>query len=60
VIFVRLLAALLIVALVLALIFLWKRDPRFLRWALRVFLAALGGIGALMVFYFVERLVLGP
>jgi hypothetical protein len=57
---VRLLAALLGVALVLALVFLWSRDPRYLRWARRVFLCALAGMLGLMVFYFVDRLVSGP
>jgi hypothetical protein len=60
VIVVRLLAALLIVALVLALVFLWKREPRYLKWAWWVFLTALAGMLALMAFYFVERLVFGP
>jgi nucleoside permease NupC len=60
VIIVRLLAALLGVALVLVLLFLWSRDRRYLRWAWRIFLCALAGILGLMVFYFVERLVSGP
>jgi hypothetical protein len=60
VIIVRLLAALLVVALVLALVFIWKRDPRYLKWAWRVFVTALVGMLGLMAFYFVERLFLGP
>ncbi len=59
-IIVRLLAALLVVAFVLALIFLWKRDVRYLKWAWRIFLIALVGALALMTFYFVERLFFGP
>ena len=59
-IMVRLLAALLVVALVLVLVFLWKREARYLTWAWRVFLFALAGIVGLMAFYFVERLVWGP
>ena len=59
-IIVRLLAALLVVAFVLALIFLWTRDVRYLKWAWRIFLVALVGALALMTFYFVERLLLGP
>ena len=53
----RLLAALVVVAFALVLMYLWKRDRRYLRWAWRTFLAALFGALALMVFYFVERLL---
>jgi hypothetical protein len=60
VIVVRLLAALLVIALALALVFLWTRNPRYLTWAWRTFLCALAGMLALMVFYFVERLLSGP
>jgi hypothetical protein len=60
VIIVRVLAALVIVAAVLAVAFLWNRDSRYLTWAWRVFIAALAGIVGLMVFYFVDRLVSGP
>ena len=52
----RLIAALLVIAFVLALIFLWTRDRRYLRWAWRVFLIALFSALALMIFYAVERL----
>ena len=56
---VRLVAALLIAALLLVLAFLWKRDRRYLTWAWRVFLVALFGMLGLMLFYFIERLVYG-
>jgi hypothetical protein len=55
----RALAVLVAVAFALVLMFLWKRDRRYLRWAWRVFLTALFGALALMVFYFVERLFSG-
>ena len=55
----RLIAALFVVALILALIFLWTKDRRYLRWAWRVFLAAVFGAFGLMIFYFVERLLFG-
>ena len=57
-IIVRVVAVLLIVSLALALAYLWTRDRRYLKWAWRLFLAALAGMLGLMVFYFVERIVM--
>lgn len=52
----RLLVALAAAALVLVLVYFWKRDPRYLTWAWRAFLAALFGALGLMLFYAVERI----
>lgn len=57
---VRIVAVLVGVALVLALVFLFTRDRRYLRWSWRVLLAALFSAFGLMVFYFIERVLLGP
>ena len=54
----RLLAALVAVAIVLALVFLVTKERRYLTWSWRIFVVALLGAAALMVFYFVERLFL--
>ena len=54
---VRAVAVLLVIAAALALLYLWKRDSRYLRWALRTFLLALGCSLGLMIFYFFERLL---
>lgn len=53
---VRLAAVLLVIAVALGVVYLWKRDRRYLRWAWRIFLLALGCALGLMIFYFVERL----
>ena len=57
---VRVVAVLLVVAALLALLFLWTRNRRYLQWAWRVFLLALFAMLGLMAFYFVERLVFPP
>jgi hypothetical protein len=57
---VRIVAVLLIIALVLVLVFLTTRNRRYLQWAWRVFLTALIAMLGLMLFYFVERLVFAP
>jgi len=54
---VRLAAVLLVIAAALGVAYLWKRDRRYLRWAWRTFLLALGCALGLMIFYFVERLL---
>jgi intracellular septation protein A len=56
VIIVRLAAALVLVALALVLVFLWKRDRRYLKWAWRLFLAALFCMLGVLTVYFVERM----
>ena len=55
---VRVAAVLVLLALVLAVIWLFKRDARYLKWAWRVFVAALVCIVGVLGFYFVERLFL--
>ena len=55
---VRIAAVLVLLALVLAVIWLFKRDARYLKWAWRVFVAALVCIVGVLGFYFVERLFL--
>ncbi len=57
---VRVVAVLVLVAAVLALVFLVTRDRRYLTWAWRIFLAAMFCAAGLMAFYFVERIVVGP
>jgi hypothetical protein len=57
-IIVRIAAALVLVALALALVFLWKRDRRYLNWAWRLFLAALFCMLGVLGVYFVERIFL--
>ena len=54
-IIVRIAAVLVLLALVLALIYLFKRDARYLKWAWRIFVVALVCIVAVLGFYFVER-----
>ena len=54
----RVAAVLVLVALALALVYLWKRDRRYLQWAWRVFTAALVCMVGLLGFYFFERLFL--
>ena len=55
---IRAAAVLVLVALVLAVIYLFKRDARYLRWAWRVFVVALVCIVGVLGFYFVERVFL--
>ena len=55
---VRIAAVLVLLALVLAVIWLFKRDARYLKWAWRVFVAALVCIVGVLGFYFVERVFL--
>jgi hypothetical protein len=57
---VRIVAVLLIVALVLVLVFFGTRDRRYLTWARRLFLVAVVTMLGLMLFYFIERLVYPP
>ena len=54
----RVAAILVLVAIVLAVIYLVTRNPRCLRWAWRVFVAALVCIVGVLGFYFVERVFL--
>jgi hypothetical protein len=56
-IIVRLVALLLIAAVVLVLLYLWSRNRRYLTWAWRVFLLALFGMLGVMLFYAIERVV---
>jgi hypothetical protein len=56
-IIVRLVALLLIAAVVLVLLYLWSRNRRYLTWARRVFLLALFGMLGVMLFYAIERVV---
>ena len=51
----RIAAVLVLLALVLALIYLFKRDTRYLKWAWRIFVVALVCIVGVLGFYFVER-----
>lgn len=55
-IIVRIAAALVLLALALVLLFLWKRDRRYLQWSWRLFLAALFCMLGVLSVYFVERL----
>ena len=55
---VRIAAVLMLLAIVLAVIYLWKRDPRYLQWAWRIFVIALICLVGLLAFYFVERLLM--
>ena len=55
-IMVRIVAVLVIAALVLIVVFFVTRNRRYLRWSWRTLLAALVGIFAVMMFYLVERL----
>ena len=55
---VRIAAVLVLLALVLAVIWLFKRDARYLKWAWRVFVAALVCIVGVLGFYFIERVFL--
>lgn len=57
-IIIRAAAVLVLIALVLAVIYLFKRDARYLKWAWRVFVVALVCIVGVLGFYFVERLFL--
>jgi hypothetical protein len=56
VIIVRIAAVLVLLALVLVILFLWKRDRRYLQWAWRLFVAALFCMLGVLSVYFVERL----
>jgi hypothetical protein len=56
---VRIIAVLVLVAFVLALVFLVTRNRRYLTWAWRVLLAALFCSLGVMTFYFVERVFFG-
>ena len=55
---VRITAFLVLVAAVLAVLYFVTRNPGYLKWAWRVFVAALVCIVGVMAFYFVERLQL--
>ena len=57
---VRIVALLVLVAAALAVLFLFTRQRRYLTWAWRVFLVAIFCALALMLFYFVERLLFRP
>ena len=52
---VRIAAVLVLLAVVLVVIYLFKRDARYLKWAWGVFVAALVCIVGVLGFYFVER-----
>ena len=52
---IRIAAVLVALALVLAVVYLFNRDARYLKWAWRVFIAALVCIVGVLGFYFVER-----
>lgn len=52
---VRIAAVLLLVSVVLALIYFWTRNRRYLTWAWRVFLLALACMLGVLGFFFVER-----
>ena len=54
----RIAAVLVLLALVLAVIWLFTRDARYLKWAWRIFVAALVCIVGVLGFYFVERVFL--
>ncbi|HYC47936.1 MAG TPA: hypothetical protein VED01_20890 [Burkholderiales bacterium] len=56
-IFVRITAVLVLVALVLAVLYFVTKRQGYLTWAWRVFIAALVAMVGLLGFYFVERLV---
>ena len=51
----RIVAVLVIVALILVLVYFLTRDRRYLKWAWRTFIAALVCTFGVMTFYFVER-----
>ena len=55
---IRAAAVLVLIALVLAVIYLFKKDTRYLRWAWRVLVVALVCIVGVLGFYFVERVFL--
>jgi len=57
-IIIRVAAVLVLVAIVLAVIYLVTRKPRYLKWAWRVFVAALVCIVGVLGFYFFERVLL--
>ena len=57
-ILVRVAAVLVLLAIVLAAVYLLKRDARYLKWAWRVFVAALVCMVGVLGFYFVERMLL--
>jgi hypothetical protein len=54
-IIIRVAAVLVLLAIVLAVIYLFKRDARYLKWAWRVFVVALVCIVGVLGFYFIER-----
>lgn len=55
---IRIAAVLVLLALVLAVIYLFTRDARYLRWAWRIFVVALVCIVGVLGFYFVERVLM--
>jgi hypothetical protein len=55
-IFVRITAVLVLIAVVLAVIYLFTRRQGYLTWSWRVFIAALVCMVGLLAFYFFERL----
>jgi hypothetical protein len=57
-IIIRAAAVLVALALVLAVVYLFKRDARYLKWSWRVFVVALVCIVGVLGFYFVERVFL--
>lgn len=57
---VRIIAILVAIAFVLAITGIFTRKPGYLTWAWRTFVFALVCALGLMLFYFVERALLGP
>jgi hypothetical protein len=55
---VRIAAVLMLAAIVLAVVYFFRRDPAYLTWAWRAFIAALVCIVGVLGFYFVERVFL--
>lgn len=57
---IRIIAVLVAIAFVLAITWFFTRKPGYLTWAWRLFVLALVCALGLMLFYFVERALLGP
>jgi hypothetical protein len=53
---VRIAAVLLLIAVVLALVYFWTRNRRYLTWAWRVFLLALACMLGVLGFFVIERI----
>jgi hypothetical protein len=56
---VRIVAVLVLAALVLVVVYFFTRNRRYLTWAWRTFLFALACMLGLMVFFFIERVFFG-